>query len=77
MSKAIESVNYMAQCTKQEEESDKVKEDWKFVAMVLDRLFLWIFSVAVIGDFKLQVLREAIIIGQNCSISASCVLILS
>jgi hypothetical protein len=40
----MESVRYMAECTKQEEESDKVREDWKFVAMVLDRLFLWIFS---------------------------------
>ena len=27
----------MAELTKEEEESDKVKEDWKFVAMVLDR----------------------------------------
>ena len=27
----------MAELTKEEEESNKVKEDWKFVAMVLDR----------------------------------------
>ena len=50
LSRAMDSVRYMAECTKQEEESDKVREDWKFVAMVLDRLFLWIFSVAVVGE---------------------------
>ncbi|CAG0880824.1 unnamed protein product [Cyprideis torosa] len=31
-----------------EEGGSRVKEDWKYVAMVLDRLFLWIFTLAVL-----------------------------
>ncbi|KAF6206614.1 hypothetical protein GE061_017850 [Apolygus lucorum] len=31
-----------------DEDSTRVKEDWKYVAMVLDRLFLWIFTLAVL-----------------------------
>jgi len=46
--RALDGVRYIAECTKREEESNKVKEDWKYVAMVLDRLFLWIFTVAVL-----------------------------
>ncbi|CAD7091651.1 unnamed protein product [Hermetia illucens] len=46
--KAMDGVTYIADHTKKEEESTRVKEDWKYVAMVLDRLFLWIFTIAVI-----------------------------
>ncbi|KAK4300986.1 hypothetical protein Pmani_026858 [Petrolisthes manimaculis] len=41
-------VNYIAEHTRLKEGSTKVKEDWKYVAMVLDRLFLWIFTLAVL-----------------------------
>ncbi|KAL0134624.1 hypothetical protein PUN28_001434 [Cardiocondyla obscurior] len=46
--KAIEGIRFIADHTKREEDSTRVKEDWKYVAMVLDRLFLWIFTLAVI-----------------------------
>ena len=32
-------------------------EDWKFIAMVLDRLFLWLFTVAVLGGTGWIILR--------------------
>ncbi|XP_023320277.1 acetylcholine receptor subunit alpha-like [Eurytemora carolleeae] len=46
--RAVEGVKYIADVTRRDEESNKVKEDWKYVAMVLDRLFLWIFTIAVL-----------------------------
>merc|ERR1719158_1335163 len=46
--RALDGVRYIAECTKREEDSNKVKEDWEYVAMVLDRLFLWIFTIAVL-----------------------------
>nr|QEM43364.1 nicotinic acetylcholine receptor alpha 3 subunit [Bradysia odoriphaga] len=46
--KAMDGITYIADQKKKEEESTKVKEDWKYVAMVLDRLFLWIFTIAVV-----------------------------
>ena len=52
LNRAIQSVRYIAAFTKEEIENGKAKEDWKFVAMVLDRLFLWIFSVAVVGQYE-------------------------
>ncbi|CAL8115168.1 unnamed protein product [Orchesella dallaii] len=48
VSKAVEGVRFIAEHTRREEESIRVKEDWKYVAMVLDRLFLWIFTLAVL-----------------------------
>ena len=30
----------------------QVKDDWKFVATVMDRMFLWIFTLAVCGENK-------------------------
>ncbi|XP_013773976.1 acetylcholine receptor subunit alpha-like [Limulus polyphemus] len=46
--RAMESVHFIADHTRRYEEHISMKEDWKYVAMVLDRLFLWIFTVAVL-----------------------------
>jgi len=48
VSKALSGVLLIAEQKKRNEEATKVIEDWKYVAMVLDRLFLWIFTVAVL-----------------------------
>lgn len=43
---------YVAEHLKEEDEAANVREDWKYVALVLDRLFLWIFTTAcVVGTF--------------------------
>ncbi|KAK7605574.1 hypothetical protein V9T40_007432 [Parthenolecanium corni] len=49
MHKSCFCIRLIAEHTKMLEDSTKVKEDWKYVAMVLDRLFLWIFTLAVLA----------------------------
>ncbi|KAG8199966.1 hypothetical protein JTE90_006211 [Oedothorax gibbosus] len=46
--KAIESILFIAEHIRKEDEEESVIEDWKYVAMVLDRLFLWIFTIATL-----------------------------
>ena len=41
---AFQNVCFIAELLKKKDKDDKIDEDWKYVAMVLDRLFLWIFS---------------------------------
>ncbi|KAH9499314.1 D-arabinose 1-dehydrogenase (NAD(P)(+)) [Bulinus truncatus] len=49
---AIDSVTYIAEHLKNEDRDSSMMEDWKYVAMVLDRLFLWIFTTAcIVGTF--------------------------
>uniref|UniRef100_A0A1I8IYK0 alpha-1,2-Mannosidase n=2 Tax=Macrostomum lignano TaxID=282301 RepID=A0A1I8IYK0_9PLAT len=45
---AINGVRFIAANLKKDDENQSVREDWKFVATVLDRLFLWIFTAACI-----------------------------
>lgn len=42
---AVDAITYIAQALQAEKDYEALKEDWQYVAMVMDRLFLWIFVV--------------------------------
>ncbi|XP_006734883.1 neuronal acetylcholine receptor subunit beta-2 [Leptonychotes weddellii] len=47
---ALEGISFIAQHLRSDDQDQSVSEDWKYVAMVIDRLFLWIFVfVCVFG----------------------------
>nr|XP_020663723.1 neuronal acetylcholine receptor subunit beta-4 [Pogona vitticeps] len=51
---AIDGVSFIADHMRSEDSNESVIEDWKYVAMVVDRLFLWIFIlVCVVGTVGL------------------------
>ncbi|XP_062058409.1 neuronal acetylcholine receptor subunit alpha-4 isoform X2 [Lepus europaeus] len=45
LARAVEGVQYIAGQLRAEDADFSVKEDWKYVAMVVDRIFLWVFVV--------------------------------
>ncbi|XP_054996540.1 neuronal acetylcholine receptor subunit alpha-4 isoform X2 [Sorex araneus] len=52
--RAVEGVRYVADHLKAEDADFSVKEDWKYVAMVIDRIFLWLFVlVCLLGTVGL------------------------
>nr|XP_018912441.1 PREDICTED: acetylcholine receptor subunit alpha-L1 isoform X1 [Bemisia tabaci]XP_018912442.1 PREDICTED: acetylcholine receptor subunit alpha-L1 isoform X2 [Bemisia tabaci] len=52
LEKAIHNVKFIQHHILREDEFDAEDQDWGFVAMVLDRLFLWIFSItSIVGTF--------------------------
>ncbi|XP_057206171.1 neuronal acetylcholine receptor subunit beta-2 isoform X2 [Triplophysa rosa] len=54
MEEAVKGVRYIADKLKSEDDDEGIVEDWKYVAMVIDRLFLWIFVlVCVTGTIGL------------------------
>ncbi|XP_066576681.1 neuronal acetylcholine receptor subunit alpha-6 [Amia ocellicauda] len=51
---AIESVKYIAENMRSRNKAKEVEDDWKYVAMVIDRIFLWVFVlVCVLGTLGL------------------------
>ncbi|XP_053487918.1 neuronal acetylcholine receptor subunit beta-2-like [Ictalurus furcatus] len=49
MEMAVEGVRYIADKIKSEDDDEAIIEDWKYVAMVIDRLFLWIFVLVCVS----------------------------
>ena len=47
--KAFEGLKCIATHMRQEDEEKKIKEEWKYVALVIDRLFLYIFTTACVA----------------------------
>ncbi|XP_012583501.1 PREDICTED: neuronal acetylcholine receptor subunit alpha-3 isoform X2 [Condylura cristata] len=45
---AIQSVKYIAENMKAQDEAKEIQDDWKYVAMVIDRIFLWVFILVCI-----------------------------
>ncbi|XP_038184008.1 neuronal acetylcholine receptor subunit beta-3 isoform X1 [Arvicola amphibius] len=51
LERAAESIRYISRHVKKEHFISQVVQDWKFVAQVLDRIFLWLFlTVSVLGS---------------------------
>ncbi|XP_060796578.1 neuronal acetylcholine receptor subunit alpha-4b isoform X2 [Neoarius graeffei] len=46
--RALEGVQYIADHLRAEDADFSVREDWKYVAMVIDRIFLWMFVLVCI-----------------------------
>ncbi|XP_037546367.1 neuronal acetylcholine receptor subunit beta-2-like [Nematolebias whitei] len=54
LEEAVDGVRYITENMKMEDDNEGIIEDWKYVAMVIDRLFLWIFIlVCVVGTLGL------------------------
>ncbi|XP_006860046.1 PREDICTED: neuronal acetylcholine receptor subunit beta-3 [Chrysochloris asiatica] len=45
LEKAVDSIRYISRHVKKEYFISQVVQDWKFVAQVLDRIFLWLFLI--------------------------------
>ncbi|XP_061033272.1 neuronal acetylcholine receptor subunit alpha-6 isoform X1 [Eubalaena glacialis] len=58
----IDSVQFIAENMKNQNETKEVQDDWKYVAMVVDRLFLWVFMIVCVfgtaGLFLQPLLRN-------------------
>ncbi|XP_014472539.1 PREDICTED: acetylcholine receptor subunit alpha-like 1 [Dinoponera quadriceps] len=55
--KTIDDARFIAQHAKNKDKFESVEEDWKYVGMVLDRIFLWVFTLACVIGTMLIILQ--------------------
>lgn len=67
---AIDGILYIAQRLKDENEENKVIYDWQFIAMVLDRFFLWIFTLICLIGSAIILLRAPSLYDQTVPIDS-------
>nr|WUR05317.1 nicotinic acetylcholine receptor alpha 8 subunit [Orius laevigatus] len=46
---ALEGVRFIAQHIKDSDKDNEVVEDWKYISMVLDKFFLWVFTLLCVA----------------------------
>ena len=57
--RATNALKFVAQHVKNEDNFNSYADDWKYVAMVLDRILLWMFTIAcVVGKIRYSNLDE-------------------
>ncbi|XP_033627222.1 neuronal acetylcholine receptor subunit alpha-4-like [Asterias rubens] len=59
-SELIDHVETIAKHFQMEDEHYKVTEDWKFIAMVIDRVFIWVFAIACLCGSLGIILRSPV-----------------
>lgn len=47
--KAIDSIEYITEHLRKDNEYKRIREEWKFVSMVIDRLLLYVFFAVTAG----------------------------
>ncbi|XP_050668023.1 acetylcholine receptor subunit alpha-like 1 [Leptidea sinapis] len=57
MEKTIEGSRFIAQHVRNKDKFESVEDDWKYVAMVLDRIFLFAFTIACVVGTALIIFR--------------------
>ncbi|OXU23952.1 hypothetical protein TSAR_008607 [Trichomalopsis sarcophagae] len=55
--RTMEDARFIAQHARNKDKFESVEEDWKYVAMVIDRIFLWLFTVACVVGTALIILQ--------------------